>query len=207
MLHPCSCSQAALHNGGGLQGALSERVSSRWWRSVDYFFLTLWMLNSYLPMLTGNSGVETNTQTCSSYVLPFSSRSLAGGLCRNQGSQCASSHLRNTMNRLLDAAEQLSCLESYLCIILRFRKQSVIFFTLKLCFLCDVISNETDQFFLCDWFMLLCLWSFFSPFLLYLFSKCLVAAFPRITFYNLWFYVILLTLFFKYQIWGNIIVI
>lgn len=113
MLHSSSYSQAALHHGGGLQGAHIKCVSSHVDAALPVndlrcvlFFLLDECSTQHILILTGNFGAETSSQTCSSSALPFSSRSLAGSLCRNQGIQwVASSHLRNTMSHLLAVTE------------------------------------------------------------------------------------------------------
>lgn len=145
MLHPRSYPQAALHHGGQLQGALVARVSSQTLStargSLCFYFLCYCKKTQHFSSI-GNFGGETSSQMCSSSALQFSSRSLAGGLCRIQGIQGACiSRLKSTMSLLLGVAE--SC-----CLTL---KWFLIFFFFFL-YYCQwdffVIKNNCDNFYI-----------------------------------------------------------
>lgn len=114
VLHARSSSQAALHHGGGLQGAHAECVSS-------HFLTPLFIVperfrdcsKDFLPPLTGSCAEETSSPTCSSSAHLYSSRNLAGGnWWRKPGApSAASSHSRSTTSHLLGVAESsLLCL-------------------------------------------------------------------------------------------------
>lgn len=106
-------------------------------------------LNNPILISTGNFGVETSSQTCSSSARLFSSRSpAAGSLCSHRGTPWAASSLsRNTMSHLLDVAESsyLVCPLWTLTVGWHCRFNLIILFlSLKVIFLCDELCSLVD---------------------------------------------------------------